>query len=109
MGLKVYDRYSRAVIRSKRWKALRQDAKRRDGFRCVACGSVDRLQVDHVKRVRKHPALAFELANLQTLCARCHARKTRIEVGLAGPLNEDRQRWRDLVRSTHPTKGNIDA
>lgn len=94
-----YERFSAAVIRSPRWKSVRLTVKRRDGFRCVSCGGIGSLEVDHIKPVRTHPELAFDLANLQTLCASCHAKKTRIEIGL-DPLNESRAAWRDLVRSS---------
>lgn len=95
MGV-TYHRHSAAVIRSPRWKALRFLAKRRDGFQCVGCGSVGRLEVDHVKPVRTHPESAFELSNLQTLCPTCHTRKTRLECGHP-PLSAPRQAWRDLL------------
>jgi 5-methylcytosine-specific restriction endonuclease McrA len=97
MGVKDYFRHSAAARRSKRWPALRLLTKRRDGFRCVECGTRGRLEVDHVRPVRTHPALAFELSNLQTLCPACHGRKTRIEIGL-DPLSPARQAWRDLLR-----------
>jgi len=96
MGLR-YPRYSRGVTKSKRWKALRQQALRRDGWKCVACKAVGRLEVDHILPVRTHPELAFDLTNLQTLCASCHSRKTRIECG-HDPLDPQRQRWRDLLK-----------
>lgn len=96
MGL-TYHRHSARIISSKRWQALRLNAKRRDGFRCVECGAAGRLEVDHIQPVRTHPELAFELSNLQCLCPRCHARKTAIEVGIA-PLDPKRQQWRDLLR-----------
>jgi 5-methylcytosine-specific restriction endonuclease McrA len=53
--------------------------------------------VDHIKRVKPHPELAYDLSNLQTLCPRCHSRKTAIEVGIT-PFDPKRQQWRDLVR-----------
>jgi 5-methylcytosine-specific restriction protein A len=92
-----WQRRSDAVIRSKRWQALRLAAKRRDGWACVTCGARGRLEVDHVKPVRTHPELAFELSNLQTLCPSCHTRKTRVEIG-HDPISPARQKWRDLVR-----------
>lgn len=101
----TYHRHSARVIGSKRWPALRLAAKRRDGFRCVECGAVGRLEVDHVKPVRTHPELAFDLSNLQTLCASCHTRKTRLECG-HDPQNPLREAWRNLVRST-VTKGDL--
>lgn len=107
-----YHRHSATVLRSKRWPALRYAAKRRDGWACVQCGDKHRLEVDHIKPVRTHPGLAFDLGNLQTLCGACHARKTRLECGHPS-LSPERQQWRDLVRETHrkPTeqRGNPNA
>lgn len=97
MGLKQYDRHSAAVIRSPRWKSLRYQAKRRDRWTCVQCGSKQRLEVDHIKPVRTHAELAFDLSNLQTLCGSCHARKTRIECGFPD-LTPERKSWRDLLK-----------
>jgi len=100
MGVKrrAYANHSAQVCRSKRWPALRLAAKRRDGFKCVSCGAAGPLEVDHIKPVRSHPELSFELSNLQSLCCRCHSRKTRIEIGLA-EIDPKRQAWRDLVRA----------
>lgn len=94
---KRYQRYSASVIQSKRWPSLRHQAKRRDNFCCVKCGAVGRLEVDHILSVRTRPDLAFELSNLQTLCARCHTSKTRIECGHP-QLSPERQQWRDLLK-----------
>ncbi|MEO1265108.1 MAG: HNH endonuclease signature motif containing protein [Pseudomonadota bacterium] len=85
------------MLRDKRWPALRLAAKRRDGWKCVACGSRHKLEVDHQLPVRDRPDLAFDLGNLQTLCSRCHARKTRVEVGLAEE-NPARDAWRSAVK-----------
>ena len=60
MGV-TWNRPSAPVIRSPRWPALRLAAKRRDDWRCVQCGARGRLEVDHVKPVRTHPELAFDL------------------------------------------------
>ena len=67
MGLRKWDRQSAHVIRDKRWPALRYRAKRRDDWKCVKCGAVGRLEVDHINPVRTHPELAFDLNNLQSL------------------------------------------
>jgi 5-methylcytosine-specific restriction endonuclease McrA len=88
------------VQRDRRWPALRLQAKRRDGWRCVECGARGRLECDHVLPVRSRPDLSFSLDNLQTLCVRCHARKTAIESGIA-PLDPERQRWRDLLKGNN--------
>jgi len=97
MGLKHYDRHSAAVTHSARWKALRALVKRRDGWKCVKCRARGRLEVDHIKPVRTHPELSFDLTNLQTLCASCHSKKTRVEIGLAPHDEPARAAWRELV------------
>lgn len=97
MALKDHFRHSAKVTRTQRWKALRVQALERDSWRCVQCGERRWLEVDHVLPVRDRPDLAFDLANLQCLCGRCHARKTRIEIGLGRP-NPAREAWKKLVR-----------
>ena len=92
-----WNRQSRAVIRTARWKALRLQALRRDGWRCVECKAEGRLEVDHVNTVRSAPERAFDLSNLQCLCAACHARKTRIEIGLGRP-DPKREAWKSLLQ-----------
>ncbi|MEC3861191.1 HNH endonuclease signature motif containing protein [Mesobacterium sp. TK19101] len=93
-----YKRHSAKVTRGPRWKALRLQALDRDGWQCVKCGTRRRLECDHILPVRDRPDLAYALSNLQILCGRCHARKTRIEVGHA-PLSKPRQEWRNLLSS----------
>lgn len=100
-----YFRHSAAVTRSKRWKALRLQALRRDGWKCVRCGGRRRLEVDHIKPVRRNPELAFALDNLQTLDAPCHSRKTRIEIGLGADHSDPRRdAWGALVRELSPQR-----
>ena len=84
-----------------RWAALRLEALRRDDWKCVQCDARGRLEVDHILPVRSHPDLAYELRNLQSLCPSCHARKTRIEVGMGTP-NPAREAWKDAVRAMMP-------
>lgn len=96
MGMN-WQRHGAHIYRTPQWKALRFMARRRDGFACVQCGAKGRLEVDHVKPIRTHPELALDLGNLQCLCIACHARKTRLEIGL-GELPPERQAWRDLLR-----------
>jgi 5-methylcytosine-specific restriction enzyme A len=97
----MYDRHSAAVIRSKRWKGLRYQAKRRDGWQCVQCGAKGRLEVDHIKPVRTNPELAYDLNNLQTLCVSCHTRKTRIECGHP-EKSPERKEWDALLKRKVP-------
>ena len=62
---------SRPQINTAAWQKLRRAARMRDGNRCVACGSAERLSVHHVV-----PG-SNALADLTTLCSRCHAREHR--------------------------------
>ncbi len=96
--MRRHARHSALVIRSKRWKRLRLEVLRRDGFRCVQCGARGRLEVDHVRPVRDHPDGAYDMANLQALCPPCHTRKTRIECGHPAP-DPKRAAWRDAIRA----------
>ena len=98
-----YANHSAKVCRSPRWKALRLAALERDGWRCVECGERRGLEVDHVLPVRDRPDLSYSLGNLQCLCGRCHARKTRLEVGHVA-LPPARQAWRDLLKTPTPEK-----
>jgi 5-methylcytosine-specific restriction endonuclease McrA len=92
---------SRYANKDRRWPALRLQALRRDGWQCRVCGSRLRLEVDHVEPVFKRPDLAFDLDNLQVLCARHHAEKTRREIGATDP---ERDRWRALLSHLPPSK-----
>lgn len=95
-----FKRHSERVIRSRRWKALRVLALRRDGFACVKCSARGRLEVDHVISVRDAPDRAFDLSNLQSLCPRCHGAKTRHEMGFP-EVSPQRAEWRRAVAALH--------
>ncbi len=100
-GLREFQRHSAKVTQSPRWRALRHIVLERDGWACVQCGEQRRLEVDHVLPVKTHPELSFSPGNLQTLCGRCHARKTRIEVGMGQP-DPKREAWKRAVRELLP-------
>lgn len=65
----------------KEWFEIREDARKRDGYRCAECGITEEehyilkrqpLQVHHIlpyKQCKKH-----ELDNLITLCPSCHSK-----------------------------------
>ncbi|MEM6550407.1 MAG: HNH endonuclease signature motif containing protein [Pseudomonadota bacterium] len=95
-------RHSRHVTRGPRWTALRLVALRRDGWRCVQCSARGRLEVDHIKPVRSHPELSFDLDNLQCLCPSCHAKKTRVECGHPEKKKE-RKEWDIAVKKLEKT------
>jgi 5-methylcytosine-specific restriction enzyme A len=109
MGVKRYERHGASIYKTPRWKALRFQAKRRDGFKCVLCGATGRLNVDHIKPLRTHPELAFDLANLQTLCVPCHSAKTKTEVGFETPTDPRRQAWKKLIYELSKPKDRLYA
>lgn len=66
--------------------SLRYDVLRRDGFRCVLCGSAGsdgvKLEVDHIVPVARGGRT--ELSNLRTLCDRCNrGKRDKIESRLS--------------------------
>ena len=81
-----HQRHSQKVTSTKRWRVLRMAILERDDFRCKGCGCHGRLEVDHIKPVRTHPALSYDPNNLQALCPSCHTKKTRIECGHPAPI-----------------------
>lgn len=89
-------RHSKHILNTPRWRALRMEVLRRDDWQCLKCGARHRLEVDHIEPVRTAPEQAWELSNLQTLCAGCHTRKTRIDIG-SPEINAERRQWRDLM------------
>ena len=59
----------------------------RDAFACVVCGRIDQANhADHIVAIAAG-GNRYSLANGQTLCAGCHARKTLSEAraGSQGP------------------------
>lgn len=79
-----------------RWEAVRREVLERDLYRCRQCGKAGRLEVDHIVPLHTDPHQdPYKLAGLQTLCYRCHAEKTRGELGHTDPA---RDRWRSLVQ-----------
>lgn len=73
-------RCNRNFTRQHRYSWARKEAKRRDKYRCVKCGSRERLEVNH-----KTPCLGahrefsckHHVDKLETLCHDCHAPITK--------------------------------
>lgn len=93
---KDHARHSKRVTATRRWQVLRHQILERDGWACRCCGSRKRLEVDHVQAVRIAPERSFDPRNLQTLCARCHTKKTRIECGHK-EKSPERKAWATAV------------
>ncbi len=76
--MRYRDPRGRKVYQSPRWKGMRR-AVLRDNPWCQECGLEVATEVDHVVSMHDggHP---FERTNLQSLCKKCHSRKTGREV-----------------------------
>jgi 5-methylcytosine-specific restriction endonuclease McrA len=59
------------------WGSTVKRIKARDGYRCVLCGSKDRVSVDHI--TPRSQGGSDNDSNLRTLCHSCHALKTHHE------------------------------
>jgi hypothetical protein len=60
---------------SPEWLKERYDAIKRSEGKCEACGSEEKLEVDHIMPRSRHPELELELSNLQVLCHKCNSGK----------------------------------
>lgn len=90
-----------AQVYGPEYRKNRAIAWRRDGGRCVLCGSRDRCQVDHIIPTTQHGSHAVE--NLRVLCFSCHSKKTAQEGGgyraskeARDPDPKPRTRWLSL-------------
>ena len=59
-------------LKSKEWKETRQKILEFYGKKCMACGSIEKIQVDHIKPRSKYPELELDVTNLQVLCWECN-------------------------------------
>lgn len=64
------DTYEHNTAESGPWQVLREKVLARDGNMCTMCGSVSKLQVDHIQELSLGGT--NELSNLRTLCVSCH-------------------------------------
>lgn len=66
----------------RKWRAFRKRYLKAHPL-CVECMKegkyVAATDVDHIKTIRDHPELKYDLRNLQALCHSCHSRKTNRE------------------------------
>ena len=86
---------SHRKIHRGRWRRVRQRVLNRDKYRCQRCGRAGRLEVDHVRPLRRGGS-PYDPANLQALCRSCHILKTSGENTRPGRLPW--LRFRDELR-----------
>lgn len=65
-------RFKRNVFNSKKLKLWAKDVKRKDSFKCFACGYKGYLHSHHILPKSKYPKFAYEVWNGITLCILCH-------------------------------------
>ena len=53
------------------WRSIRRQVYERDGYKCVLCDGIDRIQCHHIIPYRYSHSHALE--NLITLCRSCHS------------------------------------
>ena len=63
------------IYKTKAWKTARRFALYRDEGWCVICKEKPAVLVDHIIEI-KDGGSPYDPENLQSLCARCHAKKT---------------------------------
>lgn len=56
------------------YRGWRKLVLERDGYRCVLCGSTERLECDHIKSYSGHPELRLNVSNGRVLCHSCHVK-----------------------------------
>ena len=73
----------RAFYADTRWRKLSEQAKRRDDYMCQECLSKGIYTIgnvaDHIIEVKDDWDRRWDINNLQTLCVKCHNKKTREE------------------------------
>lgn len=72
---------------SKVWKKLRARQLKKYPY-CQECGVIYSLQIDHIKEHENNIELFLDPNNLQTLCIKCHAKKTRQYQTRTGKTNK---------------------
>jgi|SRR5580704_8303032 5-methylcytosine-specific restriction endonuclease McrA len=60
----------REIRRGYQYEKRRREVLKRDGYECVRCGSVDRLEVHHI--CKRSMERDDRIGALETLCYPCH-------------------------------------
>lgn len=75
---------------------LRAIVLKRDGYKCVRCGSIGpKLYIHH----KKYPAV--DLGDLETLCSKCHPSKKKVPV-VDWVIGKKPQGYRRVMISANP-------
>lgn len=60
------------IRKSPEYYLWRKAVLERDCYTCVWCGSMEMLEVDHIKPFSQYPELRFAIDNGRVLCRNCH-------------------------------------
>jgi len=63
---------NRKIRNSLEYSIWRRAVLERDDYKCIWCGSAEKLEADHIKRFSLYPELRFAIDNGRTLCFKCH-------------------------------------
>lgn len=61
------------------YRKWREAVIKRDGGRCMICGSEENLAVHHIKAFAEYPELRLDINNGITLCKKCHMKLHGLE------------------------------
>lgn len=76
------DACSKSYYENHLYRMARKACRRRDKYRCIKCGSKDRLEVNHIiPCLGNHSKQGcwHHLSNLELLCHECHSIATKIQ------------------------------
>lgn len=71
-GVMLRSSMTQAERKTRRYKLFRQSMFERDNFRCVECGSNNKIELHHIKPYATNKELAYNTTNVKTLCRECH-------------------------------------
>ena len=59
---------------SVKYKEWRQKVYERDGYKCIKCGSKEKINAHHIYSYKYYPEKRYDLENGITLCEKCHTK-----------------------------------
>lgn len=68
----MYDKDRKLDMGRANYRAWRMAVLERDAYKCVWCGEINNLNVDHIKSYAKYPELRYAVDNGRVLCVECH-------------------------------------
>lgn len=90
-------KFSRNQFNVDKLKKWARSIKKKDGYRCVACGYRKVLHSHHIMPKSKYPKNAYKIWNGVTLCKLCHLGPQGVH-GQGKPRNQMVKRLRDLLK-----------